>query len=401
MNKTRPSSKAIGQRGLFILLTLLGLSVNVCRAAVDNAALYYYQALLQCPADRDLFHDEMQMLKRGEDISNVLRERMELYRVTVIPPIEMGTQMDRCEWGLPIPFTSYDEMDRRGINLHKILWADVCLRLADGDGEGAIKSCLTLHQLNCHMAQDADLGRAALVSEIVYFFKAMKQIVESERLSPQTLLRLEEPLGQNVNKSMLINSVKADAKDSEYLFEQSWKAPGSIQFIRNFIDPESTDHYKEQKKDWDRYDDEELHALIRNRYAKFTNQLCLELKDVKPPYNLAFLKIHEKLSADDNRDDPLFADYLGPDDLYEPMSRFLVAETKIGALKAALAIYLIKAQTGELPETAPPGFPTNPYDNEAFKYTVTENGFKLSYIIADGPYGRPQTKDIEFQCPDK
>jgi hypothetical protein len=47
------------------------------------------------------------------------------------------------------------------------------------------------------------------------------------------------------------------------------------------------------------------------------------------------------------------------------------------ALKAAIEIYLIKAQTGQLPEQLPDGLPKDPYSGRDFEYEITKDGFLL------------------------
>ena len=45
---------------------------------------------------------------------------------------------------------------------------------------------------------------------------------------------------------------------------------------------------------------------------------------------------------------------------------------------AGIEVYLIRAQTGKLPEKLPEGVPKDPYTGNNFKYEITEDGFKLS-----------------------
>ena len=50
---------------------------------------------------------------------------------------------------------------------------------------------------------------------------------------------------------------------------------------------------------------------------------------------------------------------------------------RLNALDAALAVYLIEAQAGQLPETLPDGLPGDPFSGEDFEYQVTDEGFSL------------------------
>ncbi len=94
----------------------------------------------------------------------------------------------------------------------------------------------------------------------------------------------------------------------------------------------------------------------------------------------------------------LMAHLHGAVDLY---SRLAFPRARVHAVRAAIAIYLIKARTGQLPQTMPAGLPKDPYTGKDFEYQATRNGFSLrcgATFAAYGGYGsNPEPVQFEFQ----
>ncbi len=51
--------------------------------------------------------------------------------------------------------------------------------------------------------------------------------------------------------------------------------------------------------------------------------------------------------------------------------------SRMNALRAAVEIYIISAQTGQLPETLPANLPKDPFSGQDFEYEITDEGFIL------------------------
>jgi hypothetical protein len=97
----------------------------------------------------------------------------------------------------------------------------------------------------------------------------------------------------------------------------------------------------------------------------------------------------------------LFANLAGAVDLY---SASAYTRARVRAVKAAIAVYHIKATTGQLPQTLPEGLPKDPYSGEDFKYQVTERGFILRcrakfprHDLLDRNELHPEPNQFEFQ----
>jgi len=94
----------------------------------------------------------------------------------------------------------------------------------------------------------------------------------------------------------------------------------------------------------------------------------------------------------------LMGDLEGAVELY---SRFAFPQARIHAVQAAIAVYLIKAGTGQLPQTLPPDLPKDPHTGKDFVYQTTEKGFILrcgARFAAYGGFGpNPEPLHLEFQ----
>lgn len=70
----------------------------------------------------------------------------------------------------------------------------------------------------------------------------------------------------------------------------------------------------------------------------------------------------------------------------------------VRAVQAAIAVYLIKAKTGQLPQTLPADLPKDPYSGNDFEYQVTERGFILRCrAVFGGQTLHGELPQFEFQ----
>jgi hypothetical protein len=152
----------------------------------------------------------------------------------------------------------------------------------------------------------------------------------------------------------------------------------------------------EGSEDLDDLTDEELLARIRRPYDEFlTSAVALMGSNLSYAEMLADIqeltdKLRERVKGDP------FANHMA-------LSFTILAESVPGcyrlqvrgradlnAFTAALEIYLVKAQTGELTETLPDGLPKDPYSGDDFEYESTDEGFVLRCRVPDVLWGVQQ-----------
>jgi hypothetical protein len=85
----------------------------------------------------------------------------------------------------------------------------------------------------------------------------------------------------------------------------------------------------------------------------------------------------------------------------ELYSRLAYPHARVRAVQGAIGLYLIKAKTGQLPQTLPADLPKDPHTGKDFEYQATEKGFILrcgARFAAYGGYGpNPEPLQFEFQ----
>jgi len=137
--------------------------------------------------------------------------------------------------------------------------------------------------------------------------------------------------------------------------------------------------------------DDELIALFRESYVDYLNSV-FHVMDSEMTYEEKYLEI-QRLS------NILYDEYAAHNFLstgqiawwYNIMIR---NTANFKALKAAIEIYLIKAKTGQLPETLLDGLPKDPYSGQDFEYEVTSQGFVLRCRKKE--IGEDKLREYEF-----
>ncbi len=133
--------------------------------------------------------------------------------------------------------------------------------------------------------------------------------------------------------------------------------------------------------------DEQLLEYARQSYSEWLNPV-IRVIESDIPYQEKYAELRR---IEDQRDPE-------PDNLYgilfnfEPADIFYIHiypdltrtydimvrhRARLNAIKAAIEIYLVRAQTGELPEELPENLPKDPYSSQDFEYEITDDGFIL------------------------
>jgi hypothetical protein len=118
--------------------------------------------------------------------------------------------------------------------------------------------------------------------------------------------------------------------------------------------------------------DEELIGLFREFYEDFFNTV-FHVMDSEMTYEEKSLEIQRLSKIMDDKYAGNY--YVGTGRVAEHYNIKVRNTAQFNALKAAIEIYLIKVEAGQLPETLPPGLPKDPYSGQDFGYEITEEGF--------------------------
>ena len=175
----------------------------------------------------------------------------------------------------------------------------------------------------------------------------------------------------------------------------------SLRVLRKKLGENAPD---DKKKSLD-YSDEELVGLIRDSYRKFYDQVTTVLasdegyEKTRAEIQAAAGGVNEE--AFHNRAAMLWLlqDYA---DAVLGFYRIQTThKTHQNALRTAIEIYLIKADTGQLPETLPEGLPKDLFSGKDFDYERTNGGFILRCRSKPDEILKPIEYEFEVRTMDK
>ena len=345
---------------------------------------------------------EHQQKMRGVDPNETIRNYMKKCR-DAIELTEAASELTDCDWG-----TRYSRPDGPTVTpLAKIrrfafmLRADALLHAANGDYKMAFERCLMIRRFARHFGDDTQLQYIMSITIDRMALHNIKIILGCFKPEVETLTWLKSQL--TIERNSGLSLTKVLNRDFE-LFLQALRNSNKM------LDPalkamrlknEIIASYKEKRtpnieasKEVQSVTGEELVALAREPYANFLNSVIqvinggMSYQEKLSKINSLTEKIENKFGGDPNSF-PILAAH--PEKmltfsivihcadvgsaLYELSVNHLAS---YNIIIAGIEVYLIRAQTGKLPEKLPEGVPKDPYTGNNFKYEITEDGFKLS-----------------------
>jgi len=369
--------KAICYICVILFLWTLGVKAVTLPPDPDNAALLYYQAFLLRPepdADTSASIDEV---IRGGDPDEKLREYLNLRDCRkTIEFAEAASQLPQCDWGIRYsqgigaPLAQLEHFRP----LSSLIYADARVLDADGDYRAAFDLCLTIRRIAGHIGDDAIINYAISVGTDRSALRYIQNVLGSMPPNDETLVWLRGRLAAvqgmapsiaralEMELELILQTLRTDTDDLVWLREQLIENEGeNSEYIWSLTD-------------------EELLALIVEPYADFLDY-ALRVIDSEMSYEEKYTELQRLI--DELKEE--FGDVLGLKQLIVALSpqvteiySLQVRHTaQLNALKAAIEIYLVTANTGQLPDTLPDYLLKDPFSGQDFQYEITEKGFVL------------------------
>jgi len=373
------------------LLTVFILIVCTCPVFAlppepDNAALLYYQAFCVYEKPDDTMKDMIRDLAKGNIEPNPTITRYIESCRPAIKLVENAGELSKCYWGVKYS----DGLDAQARYLAEtkmltyIILADTRIALSRDDYDLAIQRCLTARKLAIDVGQDP-LAVGYLVEKAIEKLtnKCIQEILSAGVIDLQTLQQLKAQL----------NKLDSRIKPVEFFLETEqevmamYATPERFQDLLPYIDPESlprlvnaSDDTRECILSYVRNADEQF---CRKNMAYYNDYWAEIFSAFKLPYQRAYNKLEEleKKYLENYNDcqenpDAILTVLLGPA-LYNLYNNGIQSETFSNAVKTALEIYIIAAQTGQLPDSLPAGMPKDLFSGKDFQYEKTAEGFIL------------------------
>ncbi len=376
-------AKMCGASGI-LCMWAVSLGFAVLPPDPDNAALLYYQAFLLCPEPDDATKALIDRVVYGGEPNASTREYLRARECRLaIQYAEKAAQLGDCDWG---PWYSLGFRYRlphlaSARFLSRVLHVDARVLAADGQYRAAFERCLTIRRLAKHIDPEQPHSYACARGIECSAQRCISQILGSMPPDVETITWLKSQLASVAPVSRSIT--RAVQMDLELVLQTMRIDDSSMEHLRREL-VEAGD--SKSAPDIQGLSNEELLALIRSPYMEFLDS-ALQVIGRDVPYEKTYAEI-ERLK-DALRKEPnnpvvgRMAEILSVPGCYIAQVRY---EARRAAFSVALELYLEKAKTGQLPERLPDGLPKDPYSNEDFIYTMTEDGFVLRSRVrpADG-----------------
>jgi hypothetical protein len=344
----------------------------------DNAALLYYQAFLLRPEPDEDTYWSIDEVVRGGEPDEKLREYLNLLDCReTIELAEAAAQLPHCNWGIrfsqgmgtPLPQLVHFRP------LSFLLYADAQVLADDGDYQGAFNRCLTICRIAGHIGDEKTVNYVISVEIDRSALRYIQNILGSIPPNDETLTWLR---GQLAAVHRVIPSLARALEMDLELILQAWRNdPDDLLWLREQLAED--DEGNDPEHFWN-LTDEELIALITEPYADFLDY-ALGVIDSEMPYEEKYTELQRLI--DELKEE--FGNVPGTKVLvigFAPeLIKFYSIQVRhiaqLNAFKAAIEIYLVTANSGQLPDTLPDYLPKDPFSGQDFEYEITEEGFIL------------------------
>ncbi len=394
MSDIKPNSKMI-VCCLCVNLTLWALSAHAAELPADpnNAALLYYQAMLNLP-ELDYGTDKaLDAVLRGDEPDEKIRNYLGTCRET-IELVVAAVGIQKCDWGIrwwegfrAIHPTKHID------TVYRLLCVDAMILAADGNFADALKRCLATRQFAAHIGDDTMVLYALSHQADRRAQGSIRRILGSMPPDAKVLTWLQDQI------TAVRGAPQSPAKALKIEFEQALQtlrtSPTLLARIRDRLVEKAPDESaKQQMKNMT---DEELVARRLEACAPFLDAV-LRVIGSEAPHEEKYKQL-EGLTRK-------FKDELGSDPTNGILSfwadqalrlyRLEVSDTaRLNALRGAIAIYIEKARSGQLPPKLPSGLPKDPYSDQDFEYERTEEGFVLRSQVK--PFDEDRIRQYDFK----
>lgn len=362
----------------------------------DNAAVLYYKAFLMLRDPSQEVKDMMRDLRQGKIKPNdQIKQYLEDNRY-VMEFAETAANVRQCNWGHDIS---------RGLNvlmpeLLKVrltafmLTAKAQILAQEGQYKEALGKCLTVHKMARHVSDSVLISYLVSASLNDLANERIQAILSNMPADQDTLAWLK---GQVTTISISTPSIKKAMAREKAISMQAIrkdKIDGLLEAMgADFVKDEVTADAEKKL----RQGDPKFFKASQAYYAGL-------MDDVIAAVELPYQQSHKRLTELNDRTQKdakktsaaIMAALLSP-----ATSRVrtvgVKSNTFFNATKAAIEIYMIKARTGQVPETLPTDLPKDLFSGKDFKYTKRPNGFVLGCQAED--LDKHEVYQYEFSVP--
>lgn len=382
-----------------VLLCASGAHADIASPGPDNAALLYYQAFLLRPDFDDDTWLHVDRVLRGGEPDDVVRAYLDMAPTREALRIAVdATEILDCSWGITrrgAPYSSLDYVRSQVYQLLHVIELDALTLAFDGDYSVALERCLSMRTLAQHIADEGILGYLSSMSFHSRAMGCIRDVLGSLPPDADALTWLQAQLSTvqgappspgRVLEINLNDKLELLGTDHEAMAE--WR--GSV---LEQLEDEGT------RQEFLNLTDEEFLERARglgNRFLAAVNRIIGgDVPYRQKSLDLQGLKEEWPDRPGTDPDDILSSSVRhGVDRIAEWYEIYVGGLATFNVTRAAVEIYRVKAETGQLPDIPPPHLPKDPFTGQDLEYEVTGQGFILRF--PEKEIGEGKSREYEF-----
>ncbi|MEJ2703783.1 MAG: hypothetical protein P8Z79_15210, partial [Sedimentisphaerales bacterium] len=317
-----------------------------------NAALLYYQAFLLRPEPNTVILRKIDDVLRGAEPDRQIKR----YLGSCLPMIEMveiASRIPECTWGIwhgselnsEYPTFLFDEVSY----LTHILSVDARVAAINGNCQAALDRCLTIRRLARHLSNNPELDLFARNPDL-WALRTIQYVLSVMPPDEDILMWFRGQL--SVVHGLRLSGTNMFYDELKSFSNQIQTDPTFVGHLRDLLIDKAED--KKAKENERNLPDEEIRSRSRKEFPRFVDSI-LRILDSDMTYEEKSTKLQRIISDVKENDsvDPVSKCIIlasGVEGLIDRQYPFLVGhKAHVSAIKTAVEVYLIVAETGRLP----------------------------------------------------
>jgi hypothetical protein len=346
----------------------------------DNAAVLYYKAMVLYEADDAMAKMLADFAKGDVGPNDKIREFVKQNRS--IKPVLDASEVKNCDWGQDYGLDMLMPHLGRLKKLAYLIAADARLLAADGKYEEALNQCMSLYKMARH-ANDNRIIISYLVGNaiqklsndcVVWILGQMPQDVGSMTRLKGQLTEIDsmpfsiKPAIEYEHVAIKAYMGKETTDDMLHLLEVCGMKDESVKKKLRSFNQAMIDRNRQYFEDYGTGIRAAFDMPYAQAFAEFTSLTQKAKEDAKSKPEAIFTAA---LISTFDSTDAVVSQY------NKMLSIIIQSLTQDNAIRTAIEVYLIKAQTGKLPEVLPEGLAGDLFSGKPFLYDKTKEGFIL------------------------
>ncbi len=378
------------------LLTILLLSlftINLTYAyPPDNAAVIYYQYMVNFTKPDNALWDQINQVAKGEmKVNEQVRKYIES-KQQLIDALETASEIPNCDWGLDFSLGMSLEVPHMSKMkcFAQIIIANAKIKIQQKQYQEALNLSLTNLRMAGHVGNDTLISYLIGTAMSALSYDTIGDVLSAMPPDAATLIELQRefrlPEYHILNiKTPLLSEVRCFTNEIMLMNEKK------KEYLQQIV---TYEQHKEEITMLTEADPEFLQASAEY-YRQFFDKYIAALDE---PYEKA-IETFKKLADEPGKDfeagnKKAFATALLAPATTRVYDIDVRRRTHQNALRTAIKLYQYYVKKGALPEKLPAAFPKDLFSNKSFEYVKTDKGFTLRCRKADT---KDKTWEYEFK----